>query len=106
MLNRLRRIMIKSNYKELVAKDYMQKILDRFNKERPLERRLEEFYNLLNGGQNSRRRSAEVGERRGAGAWPSPLQAILKQRSHSQLVLGIERKSAAILNSTGYLCCP
>ena len=51
----------------------MQAILDRFNKERPLERRLEEFYNLLNRGQNSRQRSAEVGERRGAGAGPSPL---------------------------------
>ena len=78
MLNRLRRIIIKSNYKKPVAKDYMQEILDRFNKERPLERRLEEFYDLLNRGQNSRQRSAEVGERRGAGAGPSPLHGTVR----------------------------
>ena len=51
MLNRLRRIIIKSNCKELVAKNYVQEILDRFNKEKPLEQKLEKFYNLLNRGQ-------------------------------------------------------
>ena len=63
----------------------MQAILDRFNKERPLEQRLEEFYNLLNRGQNSRQRSAEVGERRGAGAGPSLLHfnTYLKERTIS-----------------------
>ena len=78
MLNGLRRIIIKSNCKELVAEDFVQAILDRFNKERPLEQRLEEFYNLLNRGQNSRQRSAEVGERRGAGAGPSPLHGTVR----------------------------
>ena len=48
--------------KELVTEDYVQEILDRFNKKKASKQRSAEFYNLYSGGYSFGKRLAKAGK--------------------------------------------